>query len=1062
MQKNIQFNSGIHRAPSTSVSEGELSECINLIPKNGELVNIRPAEEMGITIPDGARLLAVHDTDMEKHYICEGELRGSVLCWEEGDVPDYEGRLKCVYVYSRVPLVSDVTIAVKRSSDFGPAVSELHLAKGWNGSAVVISYNISQTLYSVMVDNSDISLVCLDTEEKKQKYAHGDYDSGKSIFYLDKNNEPHQICSNIENVSSVTMVGKVCCLSFSDGIVYLLWDSEMFEYNVLRKDSGLDFDINFRLNGGLEGVHLDNIDVSMYIDYKPELFTKHVYTHTFHESPRETQVEVTEDLRSRGALGKKLLVVNHGTEGSIVQVSNSSLGIEFTHEIHDREVVDMTGWGRVYINYGNLGSISFYDTDVTNHLGGTIIPDEKFYEAVTGATAEYINTYYHNKKKFIFPFFVRWGLTMFDNSVINLSEPVLMLPNSDLTPIVMVTGRQYYEKAVALDVMSYACDLKVNVNIPEYARKWKSLIKGVAIYISFPIYKYNQATTYNKDTIRYNLWQYFDATGGGEPSVVPSGLYYGLCNEGERRDFLDDNTIMGRYILRQSQYSDEEYKENILKASSFRKIKEYTWDEIEKIDNQWEVVDLSSVSLRDLATLPTISDDYNSKSIFIPGTMFPYNNRLNICNIKELVGKPVSPVSPMIGTTKNGTAVFYIEAMGKTLTVNQEVTFDPAVCRWIYFPNVNAKKCVIAFDEYVTDEIPLTTHPWMNGAYAYNADGFNYHQGSLVIPPEQRELSYPNAIYASQQNNPFFFPVLTQTFVGTGEITAVSTSAKALSQGQFGQFPLYAFATDGIWSLSVDAQGRYASTNPVVRDIVTNRDSICQIDSAVVYADSQGLKLLQGSDSQLISAAIEGFNVDESKFLSGMDSEHASLIKQTDKESIINVLSKSRIMYDNAGHRWLHIFPEGWTDTHLVYSIDADAWSMATNTPDIKSVVHGYPFSIIQGSDNKLRQYTNIEDNNTMRYGFLLTREMCFDDPFVLKVLEDLRMVYSSRNEELPAKCRIRVFVSNDRKRWITLGSLRAHSYKWYRFRIQTSLTDLDALTMLTLQYNVRQTNRLR
>lgn len=37
-QQDISLSYGIHRSPSIG-NEGELSECVNLIPKNGELVN---------------------------------------------------------------------------------------------------------------------------------------------------------------------------------------------------------------------------------------------------------------------------------------------------------------------------------------------------------------------------------------------------------------------------------------------------------------------------------------------------------------------------------------------------------------------------------------------------------------------------------------------------------------------------------------------------------------------------------------------------------------------------------------------------------------------------------------------------------------------------------------------------------------------------------------------------------------------------------------------------------------------------------------------------------------
>ena len=65
-------------------------------------------------------------------------------------------------------------------------------------------------------------------------------------------------------------------------------------------------------------------------------------------------------------------------------------------------------------------------------------------------------------------------------------------------------------------------------------------------------------------------------------------------------------------------------------------------------------------------------------------------------------------------------------------------------------------------------------------------------------PREQRIIDLPNKIYTSEINNPFHFPVLGINTIGTGTILGISSAVKALSEGQFGQFPLYAFTSEGV------------------------------------------------------------------------------------------------------------------------------------------------------------------------------------------------------------------------------------------------------------------------
>lgn len=67
-RKNISLSYGIHRSPSIG-ADGELSECVNLIPKNGELTSVLPPKDTGIMLDEGELLLFVHTTSRYKNYI---------------------------------------------------------------------------------------------------------------------------------------------------------------------------------------------------------------------------------------------------------------------------------------------------------------------------------------------------------------------------------------------------------------------------------------------------------------------------------------------------------------------------------------------------------------------------------------------------------------------------------------------------------------------------------------------------------------------------------------------------------------------------------------------------------------------------------------------------------------------------------------------------------------------------------------------------------------------------------------------------------------------------------
>lgn len=79
---------------------------------------------------------------------------------------------------------------------------------------------------------------------------------------------------------------------------------------------------------------------------------------------------------------------------------------------------------------------------------------------------------------------------------------------------------------------------------------------------------------------------------------------------------------------------------------------------------------------------------------------------------------------------------------------------------------------------------------------------------SLVIPDDSELSPYipeqaSNKLYSSAVNNPFFIPASSAVTIGNSQILGLSSAAKALSQGQFGQFPLYAFTRGRVGSSSL-------------------------------------------------------------------------------------------------------------------------------------------------------------------------------------------------------------------------------------------------------------------
>ena len=339
-----------------------------------------------------------------------------------------------------------------------------------------------------------------------------------------------------------------------------------------------------------------------------------------------------------------------------------------------------------------------------------------------------------------------------------------------------------------------------------------------------------------------------------------------------------------------------------------------------------------------------------------------------------------------------------------------------------------------------------------------------------------------NTVKYSEYGKPFILPPVNSIQVGNEKIVGASTFAKALSQGQFGQFPVSIFCSDGIWALEVGSDGSYTSVTPVSRDVCNNPDSITQIDGAVVFTTDQGLMMIQGSEVVNLSGAMEGYNVDESiyfpeRFFEGFDKEEFDHIVVSEKRDFREILKTCTIAYDYV-NQLLRIFPKREDEkdsTHpykyYVYSLTTREFASVVSSEfevkngesetysEVKAVVPDYPSSIVQIGDALYRP-SERDDNKNTRKGLLLTRPMMLDEPFALKKLQDMRLHYSKFDGT--SKCNVIVYVSNDGNHWMQLKSLRRKAYKYYRFAIITEMKDMDALSGMVLRYELERTNKLR
>lgn len=219
-------------------------------------------------------------------------------------------------------------------------------------------------------------------------------------------------------------------------------------------------------------------------------------------------------------------------------------------------------------------------------------------------------------------------------------------------------------------------------------------------------------------------------------------------------------------------------------------------------------------------------------------------------------------------------------------------------------------------------------------------------------------------IMMSKMDNPFSFPV-ERTYTFQSRVRGVAIASTALSQGQFGQFPLYVFTEDGIWAMETAADGSFVTSKPLSRDVCVNPDSITSIDNAVVFVTDKGVMLLQGSQVVNISPHMHGkhYTLEESaKVIVNGQEDFKDLIPVVkDDTHFMAFVKEATIAYDYPGKRLIFIKKD--EAYQYIYKLDTSTWHKTAYGVKITRPLNSYPDALVQAEEeNLIRLRLYVED----------------------------------------------------------------------------------------------------
>ena len=661
-----------------------------------------------------------------------------------------------------------------------------------------------------------------------------------------------------------------------------------------------------------------------------------------------------------------------------------------------------------------------------------------FKDAVQGHAAQSI-AIAKQKNYFLFPFFVRYAFRLFDGGYAAISNPIACFPtvnrNCKFVPVYYdeTTKRFVETSGVTTYFLMYPMYQKLFFKVSlDGVEEWKDIIKDIVFFASEEVMPFKMDGKWNftnaNDTNGKSYINYLNSRNAipnpGE-LIAPSFKYDFDYNKYKARDVLmptykSDSDIISE-LIGKTQY----FKLFHIPISSTLYINTIGFLEAPLSDGVVE-------NLTSQEQLP--HDDYYGWTRKVARKIYEYNNRVNLFNVERFPFKGFAKFSSEIEENTVRFRFRYFThivspSMDTWVASDVDEAYIPdAANGWLFYPDPNATEMIV-WDELSQKgmKVNLQQHQMLNGAYSFNKlplDNSFVPDDNVKLPtvdPTAHE-TLDSQIFTSVVNNPFVFESNGDNTVGTGKILGIVANTEAVSQGQFGQFPLLVFTTEGLYAMSVNSEGLYSSIHPISREVCNNADSITPTDKVIYFTSEKGLMATSGGTVVCVSTQ-----------LSGGKNNYLPDITLPFKKFLENCM----IAYDYKASL-LRIFNRS-ANYHYVYNMIERNLSTASNYTGAKvfcrNVVNNYPDNLVQFTDGTVCSLTDIpqseEDTNSYE-GVFITRPMKFTGSMMLKSLREIRHIMQTAEGKLS----LEVLANNNAgSEWCKLMSLGGKPWAYFRFR---------------------------
>ena len=662
------------------------------------------------------------------------------------------------------------------------------------------------------------------------------------------------------------------------------------------------------------------------------------------------------------------------------------------------------------------------------------------------------------------------------------------------------TGKSYDFTTGHVTLMYYPRNVSLNYTwrndntTIEKLKEWSDIVTSIDVFVTPPVTRADSAQTVKKCVLQPDNW--------GLNAVNENGI----SNTWESIWTYSNTGGKMRTVVEFPGLSDKGYADKIANQAAFFRICSIKTDDI-AASGDVKALPVDQSAIENVATQEQMKDDYKSHNLLYPNGLYIYNHRANLYGLYErlfsgfnaaqmfpqgdfsrLTLEEACSISKIVVRVNTDNGYKFVETSYDVGNVTVYQLYNMP----LFYPDARADRMYVLYKTASGEGLNRTeTEHWaefklsacneLNGAMHVGAFVTNYPTTDQPEYKADDVVTMYNKIYTSEQDNPFFFPAEAINTVGTGDIIGLAATTRALSQGQFGQYPLMAFTSDGIWALQVASSGTYLSKQPISREVCSNSCSICQLDQSVAFATKRALSKVVESSVASFSDILDGpfFNISEKlPKLPEYFKDNADILQLiTFNVPPIEYFRQGRVIYDFVNSRLL-VFPIAYSPVQttakqqtaikkaykeadsqskvviFVYSIRDDTWStMITERP--MAVLNAYPYPYVQKQDSSVLRLDSKYDytDTLMQQGIVLTRTLNFDG--AMMAITGFDQLTDAHVTPL-----IFLFGSNDNSTWHYIGRrktaraayLPAHPFRFFRMAVSLSMTQAEKYFQTNLQ----------